>query len=184
MNEAAVTFETYKSCNPAVNRQQCFRTARGMNWTANRGSQRESWEGESPGGRAVSEWAEMHRTVTSPHAAVSSGGPVSEGPLHVKSQPPGIYAFVFFPQNREERRLDCVKREKKIWRAGWEDFVLAPRTSVCGCPRERAPIRRRNGPTWGVCTADGSGNLWSGSGAAENPRLRSDESRCCSVFTR
>lgn len=149
MNEAAVTFETYKSRNPAVNRQQCFRTARGMNWTANRGSHRESWEVESPGGSTVSEWAETRRKVTSLRAAVSSGGPVSEGPLDVKSQPPRICRFVSSTEQSGEAFGFCQERKKNIegWLGGlcFGPLCVCVCLCVCGCPRERAPIWRRNG---------------------------------------
>lgn len=169
MNEAAVTFETYKSHNPAVNRQQCFRTARGMNWTANRGSQRESWEGESPGGSAVSEWAETHRKVTSLRAAVSSGGPSARGLLMWRVNHPES-ADSFLPQNRAERHLDYVKRKKKDIEDWLGGLCFGP---LCACAQGNGrPFGEETGPTRGVCTPDGSGNLWSGSGAAENPRLR------------
>lgn len=83
MNEAAVTFETYKSRNPEVNRQQCFRTPGGMNWTANRGSRREIWEGESPGeswqrGSAAS--GQRRSTKSHIHMLLyRAGGPTARG---------------------------------------------------------------------------------------------------------
>lgn len=178
MNEAAVTFETYKSRNPAVNRQQCFRTARGMNWTANRGSQRESWEGESPGGSAVSEWAETHRKVTSLRAAVSSGGPSARGLLMWRVNHPES-ADSFLPQNREAFGF-CQTEEKRYWGLAGRALFWPP---VCVCPRERAPIWRRNGAntrslySWWIWQP----LEWLGS--CRKPTSAVNESRCCSVFT-